>query len=115
MTCQDIIPFDQFASVDMRIGTVIEVQEFPEARTPAWILKIDFGEKIGILKSSARITDHYSPENLIDRQVIAAINLGERQIGPVKSQCLVLGIPDVEGRIVLLSVEQSVPNGGQVS
>lgn len=115
MTIRDTIAFDQFASLDMRIGTIIEVIDFPEARIPAWILRIDFGEKIGILKSSARITDHYRPENLIGRQVIAAVNLGERQVGPVHSQCLVLGTPDEAGRIVLLSVERPVPNGQEVS
>ncbi|MDG2424847.1 MAG: tRNA-binding protein [Phycisphaerales bacterium] len=115
MTREDTIQVDQFASVDMRIGTVIAVNDFPEARIPAWILEIDFGPEIGHLKSSARITDNYNPENLQGRQVIAAINLGDRQIGPVNSQCLVLGLPDADGRIVLLSTDQPVPDGGRVS
>ena len=115
MTRKNTIPFEQFTSLDMRIGTVIEVLDFPEARIPAWILRIDFGENIGTLKSSARITDLYQAEHLIGRQVIAAINLGDRQVGPINSQCLVLGIPDEEGKTVLVSVEDPVPNGGQVS
>ena len=109
------IPFDQFTGVDMRAGTVRAVHDFPEARHPAWILEIDFGPDLGILKSSARIKDHYGIEDLVGRQVIAAVNLGDRQIGPVRSQCLVLGVPDADGLIVLLSPGQPVPDGARVS
>ena len=109
------IPFEHFANVDMRVGTVQSVRDFPEAHVPAWILEIDFGNDVGCLTSSARITDHYEAESLVGRQVIAAVNLGDRQIGPVTSHCLVLGLPDAEGRIILLSPDQPVPDGGRVS
>lgn len=115
MSRADTIPFEQFAGVDMRVGTVQSVHEFPEARVPAWILDIDFGPEIGCLRSSARITDLYNVDDLVGRQVIASINLGDRQIGPVKSQCLVLGLPDAEGRIVLLTPDLGIPNGSRVS
>ncbi|MCH2133039.1 MAG: tRNA-binding protein [Phycisphaerales bacterium] len=109
------IPVEQFATVDMRVGTIQAVHDFPEARLPAWILEIDFGPELGILKSSARIRDHYGPETLVGRQVIAAVNLGDRQIGPIQSQCLVLGVPDADGLIVLLAAEKPVPNGSRIS
>ena len=95
----DIIPFDHFVGVDVRIGTVVGVEPFPEARKPAWKLRIDFGAGVGEKKSSAQITEHYGQDDLIGRQVAAVVNFSPRQIGPFKSEVLVLGFPDEEGRI----------------
>lgn len=102
-----------FKELDMRVGTVTGAEEFPEAHTPAYKLTIDFGDHA--LRSSARITDLYAPEELVGRQVITAVNLGERQIGPFISQCLVLGIEAADGSVVLLEPERPVPPGGRVS
>lgn len=108
------IAFDDFMAVDIRVGTVVEVEAFPEARKPAWKLKIDFGDEIGIKKTSAQITDHYTPETLMGRQVIAVVNFPPRQIGPVKSEVLTLGLSDDDGAIVLLGPERPVPNGSRM-
>ena len=107
-------PFEAFQSVDIRVGTVTSVDAFPEARKPAWKLTIDFGPEVGVLRSSAQITDHYAEASLVGRQVLAAVNLGTRQIGPFLSQCLVLGVRDEEGAVVLISPEKPVPNGGRL-
>lgn len=110
----ETISFDQFVSVDVRIGTIVGVEPFPEARKPAWKLRIDFGAGVGEKKSSAQITEHYERDDLIGRQVAAVVNFSPRQIGPFKSEVLVLGFPDVEGRIVLIGPDKSVPNGARL-
>ena len=110
----DELSFDDFLKVDIRVGTVTRAEPFPEARKPAIKLWVDFGGEIGVRKSSAQITVHYTPEALIGRQVMAVVNFPPRQIGPMKSEILVLGVPDSDGLIVLLSPDQAVPEGGRL-
>ncbi len=105
------INFDQFLDVDIRVGTIIAVDDFPEARKPAWKLTIDFGVDIGVKKSSAQITDLYDADGLKGRQVMAVVNFPPRQIGPFMSEVLTLGLTDANGAIVLLTPERTVPDG----
>jgi len=108
------ISFADFMKVDVRVGTVIEVQDFPEARKPAFKLLIDFGPVIGRKKSSAQITRHYDHASLIGRRVAAVINFPPRQIGPFRSEVLTLGFPDENGEVVLIGPDLAVPNGGRL-
>lgn len=105
------ISFDDFLKVDIRAGTILRAEPFPEARKPALKLWIDFGPEIGEKKTSAQITDHYTPEALVGRQVMAVVNFPPRQIGPFMSEVLTLGVSDDAGGIVLLAPDQSVANG----
>ena len=108
------IQFDDFMRVDVRVGTVIEAVEFPEARKPAYKLKIDFGDDIGVKRSSAQITVHYRPDELVGRQVAAVVNFPPRQIGPYMSEVLTLGFGDSNGDIVLIQPGRAVPNGSRM-
>ncbi len=108
------IAYDDFARVDIRVGTIVEAEPFPEARRPAYRLRVDFGPEIGLKRSSAQITKHYRIDELIGRQVAAVVNFPPKQIGPVKSEVLVLGFPDEAGEVVLVSVTHKVPNGGKL-
>ncbi|MEQ8658500.1 MAG: tRNA-binding protein [Hyphomicrobiales bacterium] len=110
----ETISFDDFLKVDVRVGTIIEAEAFPEARKPAIKLKIDFGEAIGVKKSSAQITKHYTPDALLGRQVMAVVNFPPRQIGPMMSEVLTLGVPDADGEVVLLKPTTNVPDGGRL-
>ena len=108
------IGFDDFLKVDIRVGTIIEALPFPEARKPAYRLLIDFGPVIGVKKSSAQITTHYTIDELAGRQVAAVVNFPPRQIGKVMSEVLTLGFPDAEGEVVLIEPNRAVPNGGRL-
>lgn len=114
MTQTPQISFDQFLAVDIRVGTIVGVEPFPEARKPAFKLRIDFGPELGIKRSSAQITDHYTAEQLVGRQVAAVVNFPPRQIGPFMSEVLTLGFPDAEGAVVLIGPSLDVPNGGRL-
>ncbi|MGE5145282.1 MAG: tRNA-binding protein [Candidatus Eiseniibacteriota bacterium] len=108
------ITFADFEKVDIRVGTVVAAEPFPEARKPAIKLRIDFGAEIGVKKSSAQITRHYRTEQLIGRQVAAVVNFPPRQIGKFMSEVLVLGFPDADGEVVLLRPDLKVPDGGKL-
>jgi len=110
----DQISFADFERIDIRVGTVIDAQPFPEARKPAIKLTIDFGAEIGVKKSSAQITVHYKPDQLIGRQVCAVVNFPPRQIGPFISEVLTLGMPDDDGAVVLVKPDFKVTNGGKL-
>ncbi|MGZ9812207.1 tRNA-binding protein [Pseudoroseicyclus sp. H15] len=109
------ITFEDFLKVEIRAGTITRAEPFPEARKPAIKLWVDFGPEIGEKKSSAQITGHYTPEGLIGRQVIAVVNFPPRQIGPVRSEVLVLGLHDAEGHVVLVGPDQPIPAGARLS
>jgi tRNA-binding protein len=108
------ITYDDFAKVDIRVGTITRAEPFPQARKPALRLWVDFGGEIGEKKSSAQITRHYDPATLVGRQVLAVVNFPPRQIGPAVSEVLVLGVPDETGEVVLIGPGHAVPNGGKL-
>lgn len=109
-----LIGYDDFTRVDIRVGTVVEVEPYPEARRPAYKLKVDFGPEIGIRRSSAQVTVHYTPEDLLGCQVAGVVNFPSKQIGRFMSEVLVLGFPDAEGAVVLVQPGRPVPNGGRL-
>ena len=109
------IEWDDFAQVELRVGTVIDVQAFPEARKPAWKLWVDFGDEVGVRKTSAQITDLYNADDLLGTQVVAVVNFPEKQIGPFKSQCLVTGFHRDDGAVVLARPDKSVPNRARLA
>ena len=108
------ITYDDFQAVDIRVGTITQAEPYPEARKPAIKLRIDFGPEIGEKRSSAQITAHYVPEELIGKQVLAVLNFPPRQIGRFMSEVLVLGLPDARGEVVLIGPDHPVPNGGRM-
>jgi tRNA-binding protein len=108
------ISYDTFAQVDIRVGTIVAVEDFPEARKPAYKLTVDFGPEIGTKRSSAQLTIHYARDELIGRQVAAVVNFAPRQIGPLMSEILVLGFPDAAGAVVLVAPDKPVANGGRL-
>lgn len=108
------ISYDDFLNVDIRVGTIIAAHDFPEARKPAYKLEIDFGDEIGVKKSSAQITDHYTKEDLEGKQIAAVVNFPDKQIGPFMSQCLTLGFMDEQNKVVLVEPNKTVPNGGRL-
>lgn len=110
----DTIAFEDFARADIRVGTILEARPFPQAHKPAYKLEIDFGPEIGVKRSSAQITVHYKPDQLIGRQVCAVVNFPPRQIGPFVSEVLTLGMPDEDGAIVLVRPDFKIPNGGRL-
>ncbi len=110
----ETIEWPDFAKVELRIGTIVSVEDFPEARKPAYKLKVDFGDEIGIKKSSAQITDLYKKEELLGSQVVAVVNFPSKQIGPIRSECLVTGFYREDGAVVLARPDSKVPNGAKL-
>jgi len=111
----ETISWADFEKVELRVGTIIDVEDFPEARKPAFKLKVDFGDEIGVKKSSAQITDLYNKEDLMGRQVLAVVNFPPRQIGPMRSECLVTGFHRQDGAVVLAGPDSNVPNGAKLA
>ena len=107
----ETISWQDFEQVDLRVGTIVAAEVFAEARLPAYILHVDFGPDIGVLKSSAQITDLYHAESLVGQQVIGVVNFPPKQIGPIQSQCLITGFPQADGAVVLIQPERPVENG----
>lgn len=114
MSISEQVTFDDFAKLDIRVGTIVEALPFPQARKPAFRLTIDFGPEIGIKRSSAQITARYTLEDLPGRQVAAVVNFPPRQIGPMMSEVLTLGFPDENGEVVLVQPNLPIPNGGRL-
>ncbi len=110
----ETIEFGDFARVDIRVGTVVRAEPYPEARVPAIKVWVDFGSEIGERKTSAQLTRHYTPETLVGQQVAAVVNFPPKQIGKFMSEILVLGFPDAEGEVVLIAPDQNIPNGGRL-
>jgi len=110
----DVITWDDFQKVELKIGTVVRAEEFPEARNPAYKVWVDFGGDLGVKKSSAQITVHYKPEELIGRQIVAVVNFPPMQIGPIKSEFLLTGFYDEDGAVVIAQPERPVPNGARL-
>ena len=110
----DSIEYSDFEAVEIRVGTIVKVEDFPEARKPAWKISADFGENIGIRKTSAQITVHYGKEDLLGRQIIGVLNFPVKQIGPVRSEFLLTGFPDENGDVVIAVPEHRVPDGGRL-
>ena len=108
------ITLDDFLEVDVRVGTILTAEAFPEARTPAYKIWVDFGAEIGRRKASAQLTDHYTPDKLVGRQVAAVVNFPPRQIGKFMSEILILGFPDGAGGVVLIAPDRTVPDGGRL-
>jgi len=111
----ETIEWSDFQKVDIRVGTIIKIEDFPEARRPAYKLQVDFGEEIGIRKSSAQITDLYTKETLLGKQILAVINFPPKQIGPMMSDCLVTGLHRPDGSVVLSTVDMQLPNGAKLA
>jgi tRNA-binding protein len=114
MNMTDTISWDEFTKVELKVGTVIRAEEFPEARKPAYKVWVDFGGELGVKKSSAQITVHYKPEDLIGKQIVAVVNFPPMQIGPIKSEFLLTGFYDEDGAVVIAQPERPVPNGARL-
>ncbi|WP_043771593.1 tRNA-binding protein [Algiphilus aromaticivorans] len=115
MVTRETIEWSDFERVELRAGTVVEARAFPEARKPAYRLRIDFGPEVGVLQSSAQITDCYQPDDLVGRQVLAVVNFPPKQIGPMRSECLVTGLHREDGAVVLAVPDAPVPNGARLA
>ncbi|MDO6746698.1 tRNA-binding protein [Gilvimarinus sp. 1_MG-2023] len=111
----EYIDWGDFQKIDIRVGTIVEVEDFPEARQPAYKLKMDFGQEIGVKKSSAQITALYTKEELLGKQVLAVVNFPPKQIGPIMSECLVTGLHRPDGSVVLSAVDMALPNGARLA
>lgn len=111
----ETIDWSDFEKVELRVGTIVEAEDFPEARKPAYKLKVDFGDEIGVRKSSAQITDAYRLDELVGRQVVGVVNFPPKQIGPVRSECLVTGFHREDGAVILAVPDSRVPNGSRLA
>ncbi|KAF1075546.1 tRNA-binding protein [Halodesulfovibrio sp. MK-HDV] len=110
----ETITWNEFEKVELRVGKILSAEVFKEARKPAYVMQIDFGEELGLRKSSAQITKHYTPEELVGRLIMAVVNFPKKQIGPIMSECLVTGFADEDGEIVLCGVDKDVPLGAKL-